>query len=54
LESLKPEYIASYITNILDNPISVDSSQVSAIYSWDAKAREIEQVYEFAKKNYLL
>lgn len=54
LESLKPEYIANYITNILDNPISVDSSRVSAIYSWDARARELEQVYEFAKKNYLL
>lgn len=54
LESLSPEHIANYITNILENPAQVDYQKVSVIYSWDSRVKEIEQVYEFAKKNYLL
>ena len=54
LESLKPEHLANYIIKILDNPVPVDSNKISAVYSWDARAREIDHVYEFAKNNYLL
>jgi glycosyltransferase involved in cell wall biosynthesis len=55
LENLEPEYIAKYIYTIVeDSNISVDSDKVALMYSWDARAREIEKVYEFAKKNYLL
>lgn len=55
LENLDPEYIAKYIYTIVEgNNVSVDSDKVALMYSWDARAREIEKVYEFAKKNYLL
>ena len=55
LENLDPEYIAKYIYAIVEgNSVSVDSDKVALMYSWDARAREIEKVYEFAKKNYLL
>lgn len=54
LESLSPEYIANCILQLVENPSGVDIQKVSLHYSWDARVREIEGVYEFAKKNYLL
>lgn len=54
LESLKPEHIANYIIKILDNSIEVDSAKISLVYSWDTRAQELEKIYEFAQKNYLI
>jgi len=55
LENLDPEYIAKYIYNIVEsNNIHVDTKKVALLYSWDARAKEIDKVYEFAKKNYLV
>lgn len=55
LEDLDAEYIANYIFKIVDGGLStVDFNKVALIYSWTARAREIDRVYEFAKANYLL
>ena len=55
MESLDVEYIANYISKIVDGGLSnVDFNKVALIYSWTARIREIDRVYEFAKKNYLL
>jgi len=54
LESLNPEHIASFILQIVENPMSVDTQKVALYYSWDFRAKEINNIYEFAKKNYLI
>jgi hypothetical protein len=36
------------------NYTAVDAKKVALLYSWDMRAKEIEKVYEFAKKNYLV
>lgn len=54
LENLDPKYIAECIQNIVESgKVFVDTVKVAEKYSWDEKAREVEKVYEFAKKNYL-
>ena len=55
LKSLDPKYIARSIYAIVEgNYTSVDTKKVALLYSWDMRAKEIEKVYEFAKKNYLV
>lgn len=54
LESLDPEHIANYILHLVENPDSVDTQRIALHFSWDVRAREINNVYEFAKKNYLV
>ncbi len=54
LESLNPEHIANYILRLVENPIGVDIQRVDLYYSWEIRAKEINNVYEFAKKNYLV
>ena len=55
LDSISPEYIANYILHIVEEtPGDVDIAKVALNYSWERRVKEIEVVYEFAKKNYLL
>jgi glycosyltransferase involved in cell wall biosynthesis len=54
LDDLSPKYIAKNIQSILAKKPEVEAQKVSQNYSWDRKVKEIEGVYEFAKKNYLL
>lgn len=55
LNDLNPESIAKNIFSIVENAdIHVDSNKVGLLYSWDSRVKQIEKIYEFAKKNYLL
>lgn len=55
LPDLSPETIAKYIYSIVESgDTHVDSNKVALFYSWDSRVKQIEKVYEFAKKNYLL
>ena len=53
LDNMEPSAIANRITEIIDNPSEVDSNKVRVIYSWDSRVKELEAVYDFAKKNYI-
>jgi len=53
LEKIEPKEIASNIEKILSSRVQVDVSKIIHNYSWERKAREVEGVYDFAKKNYL-
>jgi glycosyltransferase involved in cell wall biosynthesis len=53
LENLDPQYIAQKIFEIVETPPQVDSQKVISLYSWDARALELEKVYEYAKTHYL-
>jgi len=53
LSKLDPKSIAKDIQKVSSEKRSVDSSQIQG-YSWDHKVKEIEKIYEFAKKNYLV
>lgn len=52
-KELTPEGIAKKIEEVASKKVKVDVGHVIDNYSWDRKAREIEGVYGFAKKNYL-
>ncbi len=54
LENTQPETIAKSIQDILNRPVAVNSTKIVQEYSWEHKAKEVESVYEFAKKNYLV
>jgi glycosyltransferase involved in cell wall biosynthesis len=55
LKNLDPEYIAKSIYGLIEgNYTSVDTKKVALLYSWDARVKEIQKVYEFARKNYLV
>ncbi|MEZ6255839.1 MAG: glycosyltransferase family 4 protein [Patescibacteria group bacterium] len=47
LDDLNPESLAAKIKSMLDTPVKVDRSKVAQLYSWNIKAHEIEQVYNF-------
>ena len=52
LESLEPKQIAKQIMEIVeDKQTYVDQNKVVGLYSWMEKAREMDQVYDFAIKN---
>lgn len=52
LENLEPKYIAEKIMDIVENKkMFVDQHKIVGIYSWKEKAREMEEVYDFAIKN---
>ena len=53
LDDLDPKYIAKRIVEIVENIREVDVNKMVSLYSWDQKVLQIEQIYEFAKKNYL-
>jgi len=53
LPSIEPKDIADNIVKILSQKQQVDASKVIHEYSWERRAKEVEGVYDFAKKNYL-
>jgi glycosyltransferase involved in cell wall biosynthesis len=53
LENLEPKYIAEEIERIAENPVYVDFPLVEGRYSWGERAKQIEVVYDFAKKHYI-
>ena len=54
LENLEPKYIAQEIMRLFKEKPSVDIDKVTINYSWLKRAKEIEKVYDFATKNYLV
>ena len=54
LPKIDSKEIADNIVKILSNPVNVDAHKVIHEYSWEMRAREVEGVYVFAKKNYLV
>ena len=53
LENLEPKYIAEISQQLIEAKPPVDTHKVKLIYSWDQRVRLLEEVYEFAKENYL-
>lgn len=53
LEENGPRYLAKKIKESVEHPRMVDRYKVMNLYSWDSKATQIEEVYEYAKKNHL-
>jgi len=53
LDQITPEHLAVRIKDMIDHPRPVDRYKVARLYSWDTKAREVEGVYDYAKKNHL-
>ncbi len=53
LEEIGPRYIARKIKDMVEHPRAVDRYKIMRMYSWDTKAREIEEIYQYAKKNHL-
>lgn len=54
LENLEPKYIAQEIIRVINEKTTVDTDKVTINYSWLIRAKEIEKVYDFAIKNYLV
>lgn len=54
LEKLDSKEIADKAVEILSKKDEVDASKIIHNYSWTRKAKEVEGVYDFAKKNYLV
>ncbi len=54
LEKHDPQYIAAMIEEIVEHPISVDVKKIEVNFSWEKRAHEIEEIYLFAIKNYLV
>jgi glycosyltransferase involved in cell wall biosynthesis len=53
LDKLDPKELAEKAVKILSEHEKVDASKVIHNYSWALRAKEVEGVYDFAKKNYL-
>ena len=54
LDSTDPGKISQRIKEIVENPGNVDMQKVVLMYSWEGRAREIDKIYDFAIKNYLV
>jgi len=54
LENLDPQTIANTIKSVAESGVSVDVQKIFLRYSWDIRVKEIEKVYDFAKKHYLV
>lgn len=54
LEKMEASEIAQKIEKIIENPIPVDIQKIVSKYSWERRAHEIDQIYDFAIKNYLV
>lgn len=46
IEKLDAKYIADKIKEILEAHVSVDTSLISTKYSWDSKAKQVDEIYE--------
>jgi glycosyltransferase involved in cell wall biosynthesis len=53
LENTDPKYIAQKIQEVVENPVKVDVSTVTNLFSWERRAQELDKVYEYAKTHYL-
>ncbi|MBN1162288.1 glycosyltransferase family 4 protein [Patescibacteria group bacterium] len=53
LENHDPKHIAERILDIVEKKEYVDFNILRERYSWEQRAKELEKVYEFAKKHYL-
>ncbi len=51
LPSLDPKVIAEQIVTLVEGGMFVDTQKVARIYSWEQRAKLVDQVYDFAKKN---
>jgi len=54
LENAEPSHVAEKIQSIIENPVPVDMQKIILLYSWDKRAQEIDKIYDFAIKNYLV
>ncbi len=53
LESVTAQEIADQIRIIVENPPLVDVIKIIHDHSWDAKAKQVESIYNNVKENYL-
>jgi glycosyltransferase involved in cell wall biosynthesis len=54
LDNLDASHIAQRIVDIVENPLPVDVQKTTLLYSWERRSLEIDKIYEFAIKNYLV
>jgi len=54
LDKIDSQEIATKVIEILSKTEKVDASKIMHNYSWGLRAKEVEGVYDFAKKNYLV
>lgn len=54
LENLEPADVAKKIQEVVESGNSVDRQKVAVKYSWEERIKEIEKIYDFAKKNILI
>ena len=50
LDDISPETIARQIQEIFDSGIQVDRAKIHHLFSWDVRARKVEEVYAFVLK----
>ena len=51
LDNLDPANIAKKISDIIENSVFVDRNKFVAYYSWESRAKKVEQIYELALNN---
>ena len=54
LDNIDPQNIAEKIRSVVESKPEVDINKVVSLYSWERRAQEIDKIYEFAIKNYLV
>lgn len=54
LNNLDPQNIAKQIIEVAESKSVVDRGKVASFYSWELRAKEIDKIYDFAKKYYLV
>ena len=54
LDDLEPSHLAEKLKLVVESKPSVDINKVVVFYSWERRAHEIDKIYEFAIKNYLV
>jgi glycosyltransferase involved in cell wall biosynthesis len=54
LDNPDPQHIAEKIKFVVESKPVVDINKVSVLYSWERRAQEVDKIYEFAIKNYLV
>ncbi len=54
LENIEPDTIAKKIVEVVEGQAKVDIQTIYLKYSWDEKVKEIDKVYDFAQKNYII
>jgi glycosyltransferase involved in cell wall biosynthesis len=54
LDNLEPAHVADQLKSVVENKPNVDINKVVVFYSWGRRSHEIDKIYEFAIKNYLV